>query len=111
MKKIVSLALTAAAASAAIPAAAQTAQISPDGSYRIAVHYSDLNLANDAGTRTLEQRLKAATNMVCGAARVMTPNEFRNQNACRASIAENARPKIALVQRAARGGLVVAEGR
>ena len=111
MKKIVSLALAAAATFAATPASAANVEISNDGSYRIAVPYGDLNLATSAGIRTLEGRMRAATNSVCNSGQPPSLSELRAFNACRLSISEAARPQIALAQRGAAQAYVVSEGR
>ena len=111
MKKIVSLALAAAAAIAATPASAGNAQINEDGSYKIQVPYADLNLASPAGIRTLEGRLKGAANLVCSTNEGFNLNALRAANACRDTIADAARPQIAQAQRGAGRGIVISEGR
>ncbi len=94
MKKIVNLAVAAAAAFAALPAAAQNVQFGEDGSYRVAVSYADLNLSSAAGKRTLEGRLKAAAKSVCGAAGGTSLIESRNIEACRDNVMGATRPQV-----------------
>ena len=96
MKKIVNLAIAAAAAFAALPVAAQTVQISEDGSYRATVHYGDLNLASAAGRRTLEGRIEAAADKICGFAQAPTLSAFQEVQDCRNSIKSAARPQMEL---------------
>jgi UrcA family protein len=111
MKKIVSLALAAAAALAATPASAGSVKFNQDGSYRIEVPYSDLNLASPTGMRTLEGRMKSAVSLVCATGQAANINETRNADACRQPINEAARPQIAQAQQGAGRGIVVSEGR
>ncbi len=68
MKTILAIAMTAAAAITAVPAAAQGQD---DNSVRIS--YGDLNLAGAAGMRTLEGRIKVAATKTCGIARWPSP--------------------------------------
>ena len=110
MKKIVSLALAAAAAITATPANANEVQIFQDGTYRLAVPYHDLNLGSDAGLRALQGRMKAATNVVCSINQVSSLSGEREARACRQEIQEAAQPQIALAARGARRGIVVSEG-
>ena len=106
MKKIVTLAIAAAAALAASPAAAQSVQFSDDGSYRVSVSYGDLNLASAAGKRRFEGRLKAAANVVCGLPRPMGLIDAREMDSCRETILDNAKPQLALAFRGAGNGSV-----
>ena len=111
MKTMISLAIAAAAAIAASPATAENdVQVNADGSYRIAVSYDDLNLTTEAGKRTLHARVRGATKRVCGA-QISNITEAVAASSCRNAINEAARPQIALAERAARAGIVVAEGR
>lgn len=96
MKKIVTLAAAAAAAFAGFPANAQSVQLSEDGQYRISIPYTDLNLASPAGVRTLEGRIKAAANVVCGTPRPTSLIEARGIPACRHDVMRVARPQMEL---------------
>jgi UrcA family protein len=110
MKKIVSLALAAAAAMAPCPALAKNSvQIFEDGSYRIAVSYADLNLATEAGKRRLDNRVRAATNRVCTPSSAMSLKQVMVVPECRKRIAQSARPQIELAVRGAAAGVMVAE--
>ncbi len=98
MNRIVSLAFAASAAFAALPAAAQSVQISEDGSYRASIHYGDLNLASSAGMRTLEGRVDAAADRICGVAKAPTRAAFKEAADCRDTITSAARPQLALAR-------------
>jgi UrcA family protein len=99
MKKIVSLALAAAVAvAAAAPASASSIEISDDGNYRVVVSYADLNLASEAGQRTLKGRVKAAAQTLCGEAS-MRLAERRSVDRCRTEVMDAARPQISLAAR------------
>ena len=110
MKILLPLALAAAALSAS-PAGAHTIQISDDGRYRISVPDGDLNLATPAGVRTLEGRLKAASNAVCGAPRAMGVAEARAGEACRRDVLAVARPQLMLALNGEKGSIALAASR
>jgi UrcA family protein len=108
MNKIVSLALAAAAAVAAVPALAQSVQVSEDGSYRATVSYKDLNLASASGQRALHNRLKAAATSVCGGEGYQDLTSMRAAELCRKSFMEAARPQIELASRSQSGASIAA---
>ncbi|MDP8912005.1 MAG: UrcA family protein [Pseudomonadota bacterium] len=110
MKTFLSLAIATAALSAS-PAVAHTIHISDDGGYRISVPYGDLNLASPAGARTLEGRLKAATNAVCGTPRVSGLAEARAVGACRRNVRDVARPQMMLALNGEKGSIALAASR
>lgn len=88
----------------AAPAAAQSS---------VAVEYSDLNLASEAGRATLENRLEGAVRDVCGAApRVTDLRAMAGYRACiavaRASYTEQVR--VAVLEAEGRQVAVLASG-
>lgn len=92
MKTIVALALAATAAVAAMPAQAQ-----PDVAATnviAVVPYADLNLASAAGARTLESRIKAAANRICGAEQAPGLEESTRVQSCRDSVIDSAQPQV-----------------
>jgi UrcA family protein len=112
MKTFLPLALAAAAtALAASPAGAHTIHVADDGQYRVAIPYGDLNLANPAGVRALERRLKAATVAVCGRSTGKGVADARTASACRKSILEAARPQLALAVEPNKGSVALASMR
>lgn len=99
MKKLVTL-IVAAMAISSSPAGAQSVQISEDGQYRVAIPYGDLNLASKAGARTLNGRIKAAANVVCGTGQ--HPIDLigaREVQSCRSTLMTVARPQVELALR------------
>jgi len=111
MKTLLSLAIASAAALSALPAGAHTIHISDDGRYRISIPYGDLNLASPAGVRTLEGRLKAASQAVCGGPRVMGVAEARTVGACRRNVLAVARPQLMLALNGEKGSIALAASR
>ena len=97
MKKIVALAMAAAASVAASPAAAQSVQISDDGNYRISIPYGDLNLSSPAGFQALERRVQVAARNACGAPNSPSFQDLALVQSCRDGILERARPQLSLV--------------
>jgi UrcA family protein len=106
MNKIVSLALAAATAVAAVPALAQSVQVSEDGSYRATVSYQDLNLASASGQRALHNRLKAAATTVCSGGDYQDLASMRAAELCRKSFMDAARPQIELASSTQNGGSI-----
>jgi UrcA family protein len=106
MNKIVSLALAAAAAVAAVPALAQSVSVADDGSFRAAVSYSDLNLATPAGQRALHGRLKTAANIACGGEGYLDVESVRAAADCRKSFMAAARPKVDIASRSQGNGSI-----
>jgi UrcA family protein len=107
MKKIVSLAIAAAAALGVSPAAAQSVQMSDEGNYRASIPYGDLDLASPAGLKTLETRVKSAAAMVCGKPENRSLTEIQSVNKCREDLISAARPQLARATQA-RGGSAIA---
>lgn len=91
MKIIATLALAAAAVSA-LPAQAQP-DVPPETIVAF-VPYDDLNLESAAGARTLENRIKAAANRLCGAPQAPGLAESERVEACREDVLGSARPQI-----------------
>ena len=91
MKTLIALAL-AATAFAALPAQAQPDDLAVD--VVASVPYSDLNLASAAGARTLEYRIKAAANRLCGVEQAPGLAESERVQGCRDSVIDSARPQI-----------------
>ena len=88
MKTIVTLA-AAVAALAAMPCQAQSPA---DGA--VLVPYGDLNLASASGAATLERRIKAAANRICGVEQAPGLAETLSVQGCRADVFDSARPQI-----------------
>ncbi len=89
IKSLSALTAAMAAALVALPASAETAQI----------HYSDLNLASEAGHKAFERRVERAARKVCGmnvhrtGTRTATPSMRR----CLADAKDSARQQLAAV--------------
>ncbi len=58
-----------------------------------------MTIATPAGMRTLEGRMKSATNAICSTNQASDANAVRAATACRGAIADAARPQIELAQR------------
>ena len=98
--KIIATLAVAVSAFAALPASAQPAA-EPDA-YVVFVPYGDLNLASAAGAATLEARIKAVANRVCGVEQAPGLAETDRVQDCRANVLDSARPQIS--QALAMGG-------
>ena len=89
IKSLSALGAVMTAALVALPASAETAQI----------HYSDLNLASEAGQRAFEKRVEQPARKVCGmnalhtGTRTATPSMRR----CFADAKDSARQQLAAV--------------
>lgn len=92
MKKIVTLALAATAAFAAFPVQAQP-NAAEEG-FVAFVSYSDLNLASAAGARTLENRIEAAADRICGFTKAPGLVEALRVQSCRDDVLNSARPQV-----------------
>lgn len=94
MSKLVSVALAAAAAFAAVSTSTPLLAQEPLAYQTAAVSYSDLNLASREGQKQLHGRVNAAVRKVCGVA--MTPDlvEMKNVRSCRTFAFESARPQV-----------------
>jgi UrcA family protein len=101
MKKIVSLAVAAAAVIGASSATAQSVQIDQDGNYKVKVAYGDLDLTSDAGKQALEARVNVAAKRVCGAAYGSAPTTLRTASECRGSVLNAAQLPVATALAAA----------
>ena len=110
MKILLPLALAAAALSA-VPAGALSIRISDDGHYRISVPYGDLDLASPAGVRSLEGRLKAAANALCGSTAGMGFGDARAIGSCRRTVRDAARPQMKLALNKGKGRIALAGSR
>jgi UrcA family protein len=60
------------------------------------VHYSDLDLASEAGQSTLNRRLSRAVNEVCGTAFIGDLGEVRHVSKCRREAWRGTRTQVAL---------------
>lgn len=105
MKKIVSLALVAAAAFAASPANAQSVELGDD-SYRISVPYGDLNINNPAGMRTLNGRIKSAANQVCVTPSAPLTIALQKASECRRQIVASAHSQLQLAANSRSSGAI-----
>lgn len=89
IKSLTTLSAVMATALVALPASAETAQI----------HYSDLNLATEAGQRAFDKRVERAARKVCGmnelrtGTRTATPAMHR----CYTDAKKSARQQLAAV--------------
>lgn len=92
ISKFVSVAILSAAAVAAVG----PARAAPPAEYLMFVPYGDLNLASDAGSKTLERRMKAAAHQLCGSTQAPGLAELESVNACRDRVFAAARPKMEL---------------
>lgn len=95
MSKLVSVALAAAAAFAAVSASTPLIAAETGTVYRTAaVSYSDLNLASREGQKQLHARVDSAVRKVCGVK--LTPDlvEHRAVRSCRTGAFESARPQV-----------------
>ena len=90
MKNIIAIAALSVTAFAAIPCQAQPSQ---DGFIAV-VPYGDLNLASAAGARTLENRIEAAADRLCGFPEAPGLNESLRVKDCREGVMNSARPQI-----------------
>lgn len=90
-KTIFAIAIAAASAFAAAPASAQQPV---QGEYLVFVPYGDLDLASAGGTETLDRRLKAAANKVCGVTQAPGLVEHFAVRSCRADVLNAARPQV-----------------
>jgi UrcA family protein len=88
MKTFCPLALVAALA--AVPATAQPAE-----TFTAAVQQDDLNLTSPAGRATLNGRVKALANRMCGAVPVAPLREAAPVAACRAALFRSAVASLA----------------
>lgn len=111
MKTFLPLAIASAAALSASMASAHTIQFSDNGQYRVSIPYGDLNLASPAGVQTLNSRIKAASNAVCGGPRVSGLAETREAKACRQNVLAVARPQMMLALTGGKGSIALAAGR
>lgn len=92
----------AAAAAAAVALAA-----SPAAAEDVAIRYTDLNLATDAGQRVLEQRIEVAARRICGVDEQATGSRLRSRDAQRCyreAKTKATRQFAALVEEHAKGG-------
>ena len=92
MKKFVTLAVAAIAVFAALPAQAQTQ--AAEESFVAFVPYGDLNLASAAGARTLENRIEAAADRICGFTQAPGLAEALRVQSCRDDVLNSARPQV-----------------
>ena len=83
------LALAAAAAAIATPAAAQGDSIT--------IGYGDLNLASQAGRAALDQRIDGAARQLCGEFSPLELKGMALNRACRAGVLADARAQLARV--------------
>lgn len=92
MKNIIALAALSIAGFAAVPCQAQ-----PDAAeegFIAFVPYGDLNLASAAGARTLENRIEAAADRICGFPKAPGLAETLRVQDCRDDVLNSARPQV-----------------
>jgi UrcA family protein len=83
-----------ALAAAALVAPAAHAGSPAHENFVVFVAYDDLNLASAAGARTLENRIDAVADRMCGTPKAPGLAETRRLDGCRASVTKSARPQI-----------------
>ncbi len=103
IRKAVSVAFSGAVSVAAfaLPFAAMAA---PSGGQSVAVRYTDLNLASDAGTRTLQARIDRAARAVCGSADIRDLSAMSEIQNCRQVALNSAAPQVEVAIAQARNG-------
>lgn len=94
---MIKLISSVAAAALLVPVAAQAAE--PNAAPTATIRYDDLNLSSPSGLATLNGRVKAAANRVCGTVPVSPFNEARAIAACREQMFRSAAVQIALATR------------
>ena len=95
MSKLVSVALAAAAAFAAVSTATPLIAGEPAQVYRTAtVSYADLNLNSRDGQKQLHRRVDAAVREVCGEKLTPDLTEHRAVRSCRVGAFESAKPQV-----------------
>ena len=92
MKNIIALAALSAAAFAAFPCQAQSN--AADEGFIAVVPYGDLNLASAAGARTLENRVEAAADRICGFPQAPGLTEALRVQDCRDEVLSSAQPQL-----------------
>lgn len=70
----------------------------------ITVHSADLDLTSDAGTTTLDRRIRGAANRVCGMSGAFMLREKMDAAACRTAAIAGASAQVQLAVAAARQG-------
>jgi UrcA family protein len=84
---------------AALAGAAQAQPASGDDTFTATVRAGDLNLATAEGLATLQGRVRAAANRLCGVAPTLPLDEASAIGRCRAQLARSAQGQIAFTQR------------
>src|SRR3546814_14755293 len=103
MTKFITLAIAAViAAFAALPVQAQPN--AAEQGFIAFVSYSDLNLASAAGARTLENRIEAAADRICGFTQAPGLVEALRVKSCRDDVLNSARPQVSRSSEARRVG-------
>jgi UrcA family protein len=112
MSKLVSVALAAAAALAAVSTSTQLFAAEPAVVYKTTtVSYRDLNLASAEGAKELHNRVRAAVGEVCGIASGPDLAERMSIRTCRSAALESARPQMDRVISAYRPQVIVTASR
>jgi UrcA family protein len=104
IKKLISIAITAAALATA-PASAQS---QADQVNQTMVSYADLNLSSAAGRATLDSRIAGAARMVCGPTKAPSLAEHKFNRDCRDGAIAGANAKLEQVLASRGSGTVVA---
>ncbi len=92
MKNIIALAALSVAGFAAVPCQAQPG--AAEEGFIAFVPYGDLNLASAAGARTLENRIEAAADRICGFPQAPGLTEALRVQDCRDDVLNSARPQV-----------------
>lgn len=112
MSKLVSVALAAAAALAAVSTSTPLFAAEPELVYHsAAVSYRDLNLANLEGQAQLHRRVRAAVRQVCGVAESPSVTEHQSVRSCRTAAFDAARPQVDQVLAGYRPQVIIAASR
>ena len=112
MSKLVSLALAAVAAFAAVSTSTPLFAAEPALVYETAaVSYRDLNLASLEGQKQLHSRVRGAVRKVCGVEKSPALNEHKVVQGCRTEAFEAARPQVDRVLAGHRPQVIIAASR
>ena len=112
MSKLVSLALAAAAAFAAVSTSTPLFAAGPAlVSETAAVSYRDLNLASVEGQEQLHGRVRAAVRKVCGVEKGPALAEHKAVQGCRSEAFASARPQVDRVLAGHRPQVIIAASR
>ena len=105
LKPISAAAAVIVASVLVVPTVSQAATVNS-----VRVSYADLNLASQAGERTLERRIASAARIVCQIEDTRELGLMGEVRVCRSDAVESAQPAFDSALRAARGGTVTVIG-